>query len=705
MKILLKGFKIFRFCIYSGLTLFCLSALAGMFLVFYVSKDLPRLPDPLSRIIEKPQTQIFSSNGQVLATLGERKTIPLSLVSQDFINAIVATEDHRFLEHHGINKLRTIKALYITIFKPGRVQGASTITQQLAKNLFFSFEQTYTRKFRELLVAFQIEASSTKAEILHAYINQIHFGSGAQGIEKAARTFFGKSALDLTLPEAAMLAGLPKSPTRYNPFRHYERAVKRRDVVLRRMVQTGFISQEEAQIAMETMPELNKERSDSRTGSYFLDTLINELIEKYGEDVVFHGGIKVFATIDSKLQRYAQDAVVSGLQRLDKMMGIEPDNTDRPQAALVAVDAGSGAVKAMVGGKEYAQSEYNRAVKSRRQPGSGFKPFLYYAAFNKLGFHPGTVMTDKPVIIPIKGTSDWKPRNFDKSYSGDMILKQALTRSVNTIAAQIVEQTGAEPVNEIARICGINSPLQDVLSASLGTSGVSAFEMASAYTVFATLGVRHEPFLFWRVEDAFGRVIFEQIVQEKRVLETATAYQVVDMMKAVINSGSGRSVRRLGFTRPAAGKTGTSDGFKDAWFTGFTPTLSTSVWTGFDREKRLIDKNHRGVTGGRGAAPIWTQFMMEALKSEPERDFPIPDDIRFETAEVVTGCAPYEDETDNTIPVLTVPLKPDQSLCRKEPVNPIAPIESIEPINTVETIQPIEEINEIDITDDEESTE
>ncbi|WP_299978533.1 penicillin-binding protein 1A [Desulfobacula sp.] len=664
MNLVLRFIKLIRFCLFSGLILVSLGCLCGMFLVFFVAKDLPKLPSPLSRIIERPQTQVFASNGQVMMTLGERKTIPLNMVSQDFINAILATEDHRFFEHHGINKLRTVKGLYITFFKSGKVQGASTITQQLAKNLFFSFEKTYKRKFKELLVALQIEISNTKEEILHAYINQIYFGAGAQGIEKASRVFFGKSALDLNLAEASLLAGLPKSPTNYNPYRHYDRALKRREVVIKRMVQVGFISDLEAQRVMLTKPELYHEQSDSRSGSYFLDALINELIQKYGEDVVYHGGIKVFATIDTRLQTYARQSLKKGLGRLDTMMGIKDENADYPQGALVAIDTGSGAVKALVGGRDYYKSEFNRAIKSLRQPGSGFKPFLYYTAFKNLGFHPATILTDKPVIIPVKGAADWEPKNFGKTFSGDMILKKALINSVNAIAAQLVEKTGPEAVNRTARTCGIQSPLEDVYSVALGTSGVTPFEMASAYTVFANLGVLHEPFLFWRVEDAFGRVIFEHIVQEKRVLDPSTTYQVVDMMKSVIERGSGRSIRQLGFNRPAAGKTGTTDSYNDAWFTGFTPTLSTSVWTGFDKQRKLMDINKVGITGGKIAAPIWAEFMMNALKSEPERDFPIPDNIRFESVDTTTGCNPKEG--NETFEVLKVPLKPEQHLCVEE---------------------------------------
>ncbi|MCD4677002.1 MAG: PBP1A family penicillin-binding protein [Desulfobacula sp.] len=635
-----------------------------MFLVFHITKDLPKLPSPLSRIIETPQTQIFASNGQVLITLGVRKTIPLNMVSQNFINAILAVEDHRFFEHHGINKLRTLKALYITLFKSGKVQGASTITQQLAKNLFFSFEKTYQRKFKELLVALQIETSNTKQEILHAYINQIHFGAGAQGIEKASQVFFGKPALDLSLPEAALLAGPPKSPTNYNPYRHLDLALKRREIVLKRMALTGFISDIEARQAMLSKPKLHHEQSDSRTGSYFLDALINDLIQKYGEDVVYHGGIKVFATIDTRLQSYARQSLKNGLERLDTMMGIKEEDADHPQGALVAIDTGSGAVKTLVGGRDYYKSEFNRAIRSHRQVGSGFKPFLYYAAFKTMGFHPGTIMTDKPVIISIKGTEDWEPENFNKIFLGDMILKKALTNSVNTIAAQIVEKIGPKAVNKIAKTCGIISPLKDVYSVALGTSNLTPFEMASAYTVFANLGVMHKPFFFWRVEDAFGRVIFEHIVREKRVLDPATAYQVVDMMKSVIERGSARSIRHLGFNRPAAGKTGTTDSYNDAWFTGFTPTLCTSVWTGFDKRRKLIDVNKAGITGGKIAAPIWADFMKNALKSDPERDFPIPDNIRFEDVDTTTGCNPKEES--QALEVLKVPLKSDQVLCVEE---------------------------------------
>ncbi len=649
-----------RFIVYTVLTVAAVCFLILSVFMFSTVRDLPKLPQPLGRIIETPRTEIYAASGERLITLGERKSVPLSRVSPHFIDAILAIEDHLFFEHHGINKLRTLKALYITLFKPGEIQGASTITQQLAKNLFLSFEKTYVRKFKELLISFQIESSCSKNDILQAYINQIHFGAGAQGIEKASNIFFDKSAADLTLEEAALLAGLPKSPTGYNPYYHYEKALERRDVVLARMAAVGFITEDKAKAASQTRPALSRKRQDARTGSYFLDAVIGRLVEMYDRDVVYHGGIKVTATVDTRLQKAAGNSLKSGLERVDKLLGIEGTGETLPQGALVALDTGSGAVKAMVGGRDYYESEYNRALQARRLVGSGFKPFLYYTAFKQLGMHPATVVTDKPVTIPVKGAPDWKPQNFSRTHRGDMILKKALAESVNSVAAQLVEKTGPKAVVETARTCGIKSPLSEVYSVAMGTLPVTPLEMASAFSTFAEEGVRHEPFLIWRVEDPFGRVIHEHIVRENRVLDPETAYQVVDMMKAVIERGSGSTVRDLGFERAAAGKTGTTDGFIDAWFTGFTPSLCTAVWTGFDREKKLITPDNVGLTGGRAAAPIWTDFMKTALKNEPERDFPIPEKIRFEKVDGVTGCPPLPDESTE---IWEVALKEGQGLC------------------------------------------
>ena len=626
------------------MTLAGLGALLVVGLFFIAVRDLPQVPEPISRIIETPPTEIFAATGERLMIIGGREVVPLNRISPFFIQAVIATEDHRFWEHHGLDKLRTLKALWITFFEPGRIQGASTITQQLAKNLFFSYRRTYMRKFRELLVALQIETQYSKREIIEAYLNQIPFGVGAYGIERAARSFFGKPALELNLAESSLLAGLPKSPSRYNPYRYFERAKKRQRLVLARMSAVGYATVEETEAAYQAPLQLMSHSAGPPKGSYFLDLVLNDLEERYGPEVVYHGGLKVSTTLDPQQQAWAVESVQSGLVKLDQLMGIvDKDETanakslSHPQGALVAVECNSGAVKALVGGRDYSETEFNRAIESNRLPGSGFKPFLYYAAFEKLSLTPANVFVDKQITIPVVGASDWTPQNFGREHEGPMILKRALMKSVNAIAAQLVERTGPDAVIEVARRFGINSPLKPVYSLALGTSGVSPLEMAAAFSTFAIGGVRHEPFWIRRVEDPLGRVLEEQIVRGQRSLDASIGFQVVDMMRGVLTTGTGRVVRRMGFDLPAAGKTGTSDDFRDAWFTGFTPTLSVSVWVGFDRGVSMRDVNGIGITGGRGAAPIWAEFMIKATNGEPPREFTVPADIHFETVDPVSG--------------------------------------------------------------------
>jgi penicillin-binding protein 1A len=644
MSLFAISLRRFSILFYLGLTLAGLGALLTTGLFFIAMRELPRVPEPLGRIIETPPTEIFAATGERLLVIGGREVVPLNRISPFFIKAMIATEDHRFWEHHGLDKLRTVKALWITLFERGRIQGASTITQQLAKNLFFSYRRTYMRKFRELLVALQIETQYSKREILEAYLNQIPFGVGAYGIEQAARSFFGKPALELNLAESALLAGLPKSPTRYNPYRYFERAKKRQQLVLQRMKAVGYATAEEAQAAFQAELQLTPKSAGKPKGSYFLDLVLNDLEERYGPEVVYHGGLKVSTTLDFQQQAWAIESLQNGLIKLDQLMGIaNGDVTDRisplthPQGALVAIECNSGAVKALVGGRDYSETEFNRAVESNRLPGSGFKPFLYYAAFEKLDLNPADVFVDKAIRIPVKGASDWKPQNFGREYEGPMILKQALMKSVNAIAAQLVERVGPDAVIDVARRSGINSDLKPVYSLALGTSGASPLEMASAFGTFATGGVRHEPFWIRRIEDPLGRVLEEQIVRGQRTLDAGIGFQLVDMMRGVLTAGTGRIVRRMGFDLPAAGKTGTSDDFRDAWFTGFTPTLSVSVWVGYDRGISMRDVNGVGITGGRGAAPIWADFMIKATSGEPSREFTIPSNIRFETVDPISG--------------------------------------------------------------------
>lgn len=665
MTLPVKILRIFSAVLYALLALGSLAVLIGTGIFFYMVRDLPRVPEPLNRIIQTPPTEIYASTGERIMVLGKHVNVSLSRVSSHFIKAVIATEDHRFQNHNGVDKLRTLKALWITLFKPGRIEGASTITQQLAKNLFFSFRRSYKRKFREMLVALQIESQYSKREILEAYVNQIAFGPKAYGIEQAAISFFNKSASQLTLAESTLLAGLPKSPTRYNPYRHFERAKKRQRVVLLRMVTSGYISQELADQAYVEQLNFVPAIARDHISSYFLDMVIRRLEERFGPEIIYHGGLRVYTTLNLQLQSWAVESMTDGLAGLDRLMGIiDPEaastlkSVEIPQGALVALETNSGAIRALVGGRNYSRTAYNRAVHNNRQPGSGFKPFVYYTALEKLGLTPASVMMDKPVNIPIRGTPDWTPKNFGRHHQGPLILKKALMKSVNTIAAQLVAQTGPEAVIETAYRCGIKSPLSPVYSVALGTLGVSPLEMASAYATFAAGGIRHDAFCIRRVEDANGTVLEEHIAGGEKMLDAGIAYQVQDMMSGVIDSGSGAVVRRMGFTRPAAGKTGTSNRYKDAWFTGFTPTLSTSVWVGFDQEKVLRDKSGKGITGGRGAAPIWANFMIRAMEDEPPRIFAIPPEVRFEIVDPVTGLP----GTGGTIDRIKVALLRDQQI-------------------------------------------
>jgi membrane peptidoglycan carboxypeptidase len=387
---------------------------------------------------------------------------------------------------------------------------------------------------------------------------------------------------------------------------------------------------------------LQKSRPNGPSGGYFVDWVLKSLEERYGPQVVYHGGLKVTTTIDPQMQQIAEESLQKGLQDLDALMGLpaagsSETDVERPQGALAAVQVNSGAVKALVGGRNYAESEFNRAVESNRQPGSGFKPFLYYTAFERLGLTPVTVAEDKPVRISVAGTADWIPRNFDRTHQGPVILKKAFTDSINTVAAQLVNEVTPAAIIDTAKRSGIQSDLAPVLSVALGTSGVSPLEMASAFGTFASEGVRYAPFAIWRVEDALGQVLEEHIVTGTRELDPKLAFEVVDMMQGVVDQGTGSVVRKLGFLKPAAGKTGTTNGYKDAWFTGFTTTLSASVWVGFDRETGLKDTYGTGITGGRGAAPIWARFMTRATEGDPPRPFVQPMGIVFQTVDAASG--------------------------------------------------------------------
>ncbi|MEC7641307.1 MAG: PBP1A family penicillin-binding protein [Nitrospinota bacterium] len=616
-------------------------ALLGVFTLwavyFSVKEDLPQLPSELENINLSLPTEIYSADGHRIKVLGERHPVPFEEISLHFINAIVAVEDANFYEHNGLDHLALLRALYMNFKKKRITQGGSTITQQLSKNLFFSFDRNWVRKIKELLVALQMEVVFPKPKILQAYCNQIYFGNGAYGVEEASQVYFGKRAKDLTLLQAATLSGLPSSPNDINPFASYERSQKRARYVLDRMEAENFISPSEKEEALESSLELVLPKRETDPNLYFADFVIKELEKDYGKEFVFFGGLKIFTTLDTRLQQYAQKAADNHLKLLDENMALPEEMVEHLQAAAVAIENKTGAVRVMLGGRDYSFSQFNRAVSNNRLPGSSFKPFVYLTAMETLGYNPATLVTDEPVTFEIPGGTPWEPKNFNEEFLGDVILKKALERSVNIISAKMVRELTPEKVIQTARQFGISSALGQNLSLSLGTSAVSPLEMASAYSVIANLGMMNDPYFIQRIEDFQGNRLFERFFHGLQKFSQKSIYPLLDMMKGVVDQGTGRVVRRMGFKHPAAGKTGTSNDFKDSWFIGVTKDISAAVWVGYDSNQSMIQKSGKGLTGAGAAAPIWTFFMQKALDGKKEVQFPVPSGIKFVDVGIHTG--------------------------------------------------------------------
>lgn len=696
------AFRIFKWAVYTGFALMVCVAVGVVVLFYSIAPTIPQLPDRLDDLFGQA-TEIYASdpegNPLLIHTIGGHQRIPLEEIPQAFKHAVIATEDAGFYEHDGVDKRGMIRALIANI-RHGRLEeGASTITQQLVRHLFFTREKKWIRKLREMMTAMQIETRFDKDEILAAYCNNMFFGSDAYGIEEAAQRFFSKHARDLTLGEAALLAGLLQAPSRYNPYYHMDRALARRSVVLSRMADRHFITEERARRAEEEPVELRGAVFGPSKGPFFVDYVRDILIDRYGHDTVYYGGLKVYTTMDIRLQEIAEQAVRQKLAELDAAVGdsvYETASTAQKrralQCALVAIETRTGRVRAIVGGREYTSSEYNRAVQSNRQPGSGFKPVIYLAAVDRLGYAPNTVVVDDSVSFTTDLGEEWKPKNFSRYYRGPVILKWALMNSINVISAKLNYEVGPSTVVEYARRLGITSPLKPYLSLALGTYGVSPLEMAGAYAVFANGGVYYKPHVIYRVEDSEGNVLDETVPEGRRVVSAQSAYLMLDMLRGVVLRGTGASIPvRYGFTMPAGGKTGTSSDSKDVWFNGFTRDLTTTVWVGYDDNRPLpplIDPNagERETTGASGAIPIWATFMKNATEelrrreaaAHPEAaearntqkrrstvnpgemdeehpknpfDFPVPLGIEFTQVDIRTGGPPVVPDSTLTVAI------------------------------------------------------
>jgi penicillin-binding protein 1A len=599
--------------------LFC-GVSAGLF--FALTRDLPQIRS-LERFRPSGVSRFYSSDQVLLAEifLEKRDVVPFGTIPQNLTQAIVCTEDRSFYSHSGVDLKGVARALVKDILAGGYVEGASTITQQLAKTLFLTHKKTLTRKLKEAILAFQLERRYTKEEILGLYLNQVYFGSGAYGVQSAADIFFGKRLADLSLAESALIAGMPKSPSRYSPLVNPDLAKKRRNIVLRQMKDTNLIDAAAyRQAANEPLVLAGKGRTSVKA-PYFVDYIKGRIEAVLGSAQLYKGGLIVYTTLDSQLQEAAEAAMERQLTALEGRMIRNGIDAPSPQCAILTLDVQSGGILSMVGGRSYSESSFNRAVSAKRQPGSAFKPILYACAVEQ-GFPQSRRILDAPLVFPgeQKGKT-WQPENFSKSYIGEISFRKALALSKNTPAVRLTEMLGVSSVVNFAHQLGVESRLSPYLSLALGASEMTLMELTAAYGVFPNQGNHVKPFGVTEIHDHNGRVIWRVKPVKKAAMSRAGAAIVTDMLTGVIKEGTGR--RALVLRPPVAGKTGTTNGYKDALFLGFSPSVVTGVWVGQDRHETLGDRE----TGARAALPVWLGVMQAAQKRPARMYFDLPDEV------------------------------------------------------------------------------
>lgn len=709
--------------------------------LFYLMAKLPRV-DRLADYKPPIVSQVFGDDGTLVGEfyLERRIVVPVNKMPRKLIQAFVAAEDANFYSHKGIDYLGIVRAAVKNLISMSKKEGASTITQQVTKSMLLSPEKKFSRKIKEAILAKRMEERLSKDEILYLYLNQIYLGSGAYGVQAAAETYFGKNVEQLNLAEMSMLAGLPKAPNSYSPIKHIEKARERQSYVLDRMTKEGYITPVEAEhakrtaIVLQPMKKVNNDQS-----AYFLEHLRIQLEQKYGEDQLYKGGLKIYTTMNAAMQRAAYDSLRKGLKEVDKRQGfrgpgkylteaeVDPfcsktedsidsavlktgetyqgvvvgfnpekgdalvrvgerrgtlsrknmawggkigminrygkpekgtkaltlgsvievsvvtpeinkdgaqfalDQTPEVQSALISIDPRTGGVKAMVGGYDFKKSQFNRAMQAKRNGGSAFKPIIYAAALDK-GLTTATIIEDAPVEYPDGAGGVWKPQNYDREFRGPVTMREALTYSINIVSVKIMEQIGAQYAAEYAKKLGFTSQIPPNLALALGAASVSPFELTAAYTVFANNGALTPQFFITKVTDNDGTVLQETPAPVPvPVISPETAYVITNLMQSVVSSGTGHRASVIG--RPVAGKTGTTNGAKDAWFIGYIPQLVTGVWVGYDQERSLGS----GGTGGQAAAPIWGDFMQKAVLSLPAEDFTAPENVAFVSINPRTG--------------------------------------------------------------------
>jgi len=604
--------------------------LAGAF--FAVTHDLPQI-QALESFRPQAVTRVYSVDKVLLDELylEKRDPVPLEQIPQYLKAALVATEDRKFFKHSGVDIKGIARAIVKDISAGKFVEGASTITQQLAKTLFLTPRKSIVRKIKEAILAFQLERRYTKNEILELYLNQVYFGSGAYGVASAASIFFGKSVQELNLTECALIAGMPKSPSRYSPLVNRELALKRRNLVLKQMYDTGILTADDYEQAQKEEINIDKSHQKSARAPYFIEYVKKFLEDILGASTLYKGGLSIYTTLDDRLQQAAEKAVADGLQSLQTRMERNHIDAGDAQAALFSIGVKSGDILAMVGGKDFEESFFNRVTMARRQPGSAFKPILYAYAIEQ-GFAQNRMLLDAPIVY--KGADngqDWSPRNFSETYLGEITMRKALAISQNIPAVRLIEMLGPSSVSRFSRRLGIDSRLEPHLALALGTSEVTLLNLTSAYAVFARGGTWIEPFGVMEVTDHRGRVLWRAKPLKRLVMTREGAAIVTNMLQGVVAEGTAKKAGNL--KGPIAGKTGTTNDYHDALFVGFSPAVAAGVWVGRDLGGTMGDKE----TGSRAALPIWIDFMKAALSDGPHQYFDLPENVTQVQMDPETG--------------------------------------------------------------------
>ena len=764
----------------------CLSLVAGYMVV---DASLPKV-DTLDGYRPPIVTTIYGDDGKVISEFAQERRIlvPMGQIPPQLVQAFVSAEDSKFFQHKGIDLVSIMRAAGKNLLAGGIRQGGSTITQQVAKSLLLTPERKFSRKFKEAILAWRMEQKLSKEDILFLYLNQIYLGHGAYGVQAAAENYFGKNVQNLTLEECAMLAGLPQAPTRYSPFRNYDKAKNRQVYVLSRMVEDGYITQQQADEASAKKVAIQPSNDRQIPGAaYFTEQVRRYLEQQYGSEVINTGGLKVYTTMNVEMQQAAQLSVQANLIEHDIrrgyrgplriigaqeetafLSGQEAQYTEAPpkhtivegivvgvkghnaqlrigrftgilpldkgglannlrvvprgqpvkrskeraltlpvgsvlqvtvenstpegltlslyqepaaQGAFIVLNPHSGEVKALVGGYDFAQSQYNRAIQARRLPGSAFKPLIYAAALDK-GYTPATIMLDTPVVYRGQGEdgteTEWKPKNYAEKFTGVTTLRQALANSYNVVTVKMLQDIGVGYAISYAKKLGIESPLNRDLTLALGSAAVSPMELARAYCVFANGGVLLKPVYITRVVDRHGKVlestdpadfpagpgVDQKLIQQspQRVISPETAYLITNLLESVVKDGTGYRAKSL--QRAVACKTGTTNDQKDAWFVGYNPRLLAVSWVGYDQERSLGPLE----TGSKAAAPAWVTFMQKILNNQPKEEFPVPDGIEFRPIDPTTGLLVPEDSPNVTIEAFAPGTAPTRyALENKEP--------------------------------------